>query len=1107
MALALYDRVQETTTTAGTGTITLDGAVPGFQSFAVIGNGNTCYYTIVDNGAWEVGIGTYSSTGPTLARTTILSNSNGNTTPINLSGNVSIVFVTYPAEKSVNLDAAGNVSPLGTVSSGTWQGSTVGVAYGGTGVTSSSGANSVVLRDSNENIEVNRVAQKRALTTAAGGTTALTVGSAFLQTLIGTGGQTFTLPDATLLPVGTWFLFDNDATGTLTIQDYATGAIDIVPPGGYVLVILEDNSTVAGIWIRTGLIPAEAHWGTNSLDLGGSTVITNGSWQGTPVGVVYGGTGLNSISAANYALYSTGVNTLTAGTLPIAAGGTGATSLAGANIATTNTTNTFTAPQIISVNDASDALRITQVGSGNALLVEDSANPDTTPTVIDANGRVIVGRTSAISISGAGTPAIQLQANVGSSISAGIGATNWEASIQSASLVLSKSRSGTIGTNTILNSGDRLGDIWFYGDDGSNFINGALIRAEVDGAPGTGSMPGRLTFLTTPSGSSTLVERMRIDSVGRVNIGGSGFAGAMFSNQANITGSTSAYGFTNWGTILSPVTVQANYFHTAAATAAATFTLASLRHYYATQGTFGLNSVVSNQFGFHAESSLTGATNNFGFYSNIASGTGRWNFYANGTAQNYFAGRVGIGVAVPEVDLDIRSTDSAQVMTRATTNGIDMRMQAVGLTGNAGITGTYSNHPYAFYTNGGERMRIDTAGRVAINGATTAFALFAVKGTYPSSSAFSYAISADGTIPAATTTGYVGYDSVVRTTAASFVLTSAAHFQAFQAALGAGSSITSQVGFNVTSTLIGATNNYGFYSDIAAATGRWNFYAAGSAQNYFAGNTGIGTTNLTSRLDVSQSAQAGVATFVNTAASWAADVAVSYRPSGVEVSAIGLSGRGDGTTWISSTYGSLIFRVGATPGSTVERARIAATGEFLVGTTTNTNSSRIVAAGTISETVGSTQYLVASQYDVGSAPNQIPLNQYLGSMAFQDSNAISVGVAVFSGNVTLTAGALRERQTAVAASNIDLSTGNFFTRTISGTTTFTVSNVPASGTAMSFILDLTNGGSATVNWWTGVRWAGGVAPTLTAAGRDSLGFYTYDGGTTWTGLLLGKDIK
>ena len=101
MALVLADRVQETTTTTGTGTVTLAGAVSGYQSFAVIGDGNTTYYTITSGTAWEVGIGTYTSAGTALARTTVLSSSAGGTTPITLAG-TSVVFVTYPSEKAIS---------------------------------------------------------------------------------------------------------------------------------------------------------------------------------------------------------------------------------------------------------------------------------------------------------------------------------------------------------------------------------------------------------------------------------------------------------------------------------------------------------------------------------------------------------------------------------------------------------------------------------------------------------------------------------------------------------------------------------------------------------------------------------------------------------------------------------------------------------------------------------------------------------------------------------------------------------------------------------------------------------------------------------------------
>lgn len=116
-------------------------------------------------------------------------------------------------------------------------------------------------------------------------------------------------------------------------------------------------------------------------------------------------------------------------------------------------------------------------------------------------------------------------------------------------------------------------------------------------------------------------------------------------------------------------------------------------------------------------------------------------------------------------------------------------------------------------------------------------------------------------------------------------------------------------------------------------------------------------------------------------------------------------------------------------------------------------------------------------------------------------------VNLFSSGIIITAGAVREHKSAIAASAIDISLANYFTKTITATTTFTVSNVTTTGTVSSFILDLTNGGSQTINWWSGVKWASATAPTLTTSGRDVLGFFTHDGGTVWTGMLLTKDAR
>lgn len=116
MTLVVADRVRQTTTTTGTGTITLASTVLGFQTFAVIGDGNTTYYTIVNNddGAFEVGLGTYTASGTTLSRDEVLSSSNSNSL-VNFAAGTKDVFVTYPAEKAVVQSAVNDVAITGNI--------------------------------------------------------------------------------------------------------------------------------------------------------------------------------------------------------------------------------------------------------------------------------------------------------------------------------------------------------------------------------------------------------------------------------------------------------------------------------------------------------------------------------------------------------------------------------------------------------------------------------------------------------------------------------------------------------------------------------------------------------------------------------------------------------------------------------------------------------------------------------------------------------------------------------------------------------------------------------------------------------------------------------
>jgi hypothetical protein len=331
MALALNDRVQQTGTANTTVSFTLSGSVTGFQSFAVVGNGNTTYYSSFDaTGNWEVGIGTYATSGPTLTRTTILASSNTGSA-VTFSGTVN-VFVTYPAEKSINQDESNNVTfpnnlyfTTGAVYTnsipiygGSFDGNQLQLTNGGgtelnslrdgvvkiqTGTTGS--VAKTFTFDINGNLALNRLNQSDTAISAAGGTTALTAASSYSQTLNGTGNQTYTMPDATTLTTGVAFVFNNNATGTLTLQDYATGSIGIITSGGAAELVLLANGTVAGTWDVHGFLPENVTWGTNALNLGG-TVITGGTWNGGTIASNYGGTGLTSYAAGDMLYYTSG---------------------------------------------------------------------------------------------------------------------------------------------------------------------------------------------------------------------------------------------------------------------------------------------------------------------------------------------------------------------------------------------------------------------------------------------------------------------------------------------------------------------------------------------------------------------------------------------------------------------------------------------------------------------------------------------------------------------------------------------------------------------------------------------------------------------------------
>jgi len=179
------------------------------------------------------------------------------------------------------------------------------VSDGGTGVTTSSGANSVVLRDANGNITTNAIIDGFSNTVASGTPIVLTVSSVNSYNVTGSGGQTIKLPDATTLANGVIYLFNNNqSSGAILVNNNSNSLIVSVPSGGFVTLTLLSNSISAGSWDRHDQAPANVSWSTNTLDYAGS--ITSATWNGTTVAINRGGTNSNTALNNNCVIISSG---------------------------------------------------------------------------------------------------------------------------------------------------------------------------------------------------------------------------------------------------------------------------------------------------------------------------------------------------------------------------------------------------------------------------------------------------------------------------------------------------------------------------------------------------------------------------------------------------------------------------------------------------------------------------------------------------------------------------------------------------------------------------------------------------------------------------------
>ena len=271
-----------------------------------------------------------------------------------------------------------------------------------------------------------------------------------------------------------------------------------------------------------------------------------------------------------------------------------------------------------------------------------------------------------------------------------------------------------------------------------------IVTGSVTASVGQSSSSFQVT-----SGSNTL---MILNNSGSLTIGSSPASQLVLRVSRNITGNAISRGVIVDGQIQSDVTNAAHMFSTSPNTAAAAFTLPTIYNYYASGVSTGSSSAVTAQYGFYAESNMINATNNYGFYGNIPSGSNRYNLYMGGNAVNYLAGRLGIGNTAPAYDLDVFSS-TANVAIVANTNnnsfaatvsswnsayGNAIQMRSYGNATGATIFGISTNGmnslwsngdtiytigtvgatPMVFGTNNTERMRILSGGNVGINTTT-----------------------------------------------------------------------------------------------------------------------------------------------------------------------------------------------------------------------------------------------------------------------------------------------------------------------------------------------------------------------------------------------------
>jgi fibronectin-binding autotransporter adhesin len=988
----------------------------------------------------------------------------GSVTSVNVSGG------------TTGLSFAGG--PITTSGTFTMSG-TLEVANGGTGVTSSTGTGSVVLSVSPTLTGTTSVG---AITIATSASLAGASAPLLLNGAAGTAGQVLTSAGSGATP--TWTTITG--TGTVTSVDASGGTTGLSFSGGPV--------TESGTLTLTGTLAAtNGGTGQSSYAVGdllyASTTTALSKLAGVATGNVLISGGVNT--APSYG--KVGLTTHVSGTLPVENGGTGVTTSTGTGSVVLSSSPILTTPDLgvpsaIDLTNATGLPLTTGVtgvlpvtrggtgvtsstGTGSVVL---SASPTFTGTVGVSGSLALAGVTSPLlANSSAGTAGQVLT-------SGGPGATPTWTTISGAGTVTSVDASG--------------------GTTGLSFSGGPITNSGTLTLSGTLAVANGGTGVTTSTGTGSVVLSDSPTLTGTVNTDDLTVTGELSLSGASspllVGGSVGSVGqvLTSAGAGATPTWTNSVTTFSAGTT--------GLTPSSATSGAITLSGTLAVAHGG------TGVTTSTGSGSNVLSTAPTLSGLQVGTDANYTLGSAGVQGTYPltqdltvitsappssAVTLPPPSIGRTVVIANQTIRQIDVYPESGGTIDDLAVNAPLplSSRRVMYY--------VGVSSTAWVSGSRLGVSASFMTGTLP---------VANGGTGVTTSTGT---GSVVLSDSPSFTGTVAAtgiNTTGTLALVGVGAPITLGGNPGVSGQILtslgpgstpswstptwgtvnsvqvsGGSTGLTFTGGPVTSTGTMTMSGALLAAN---GGTGISTYDVGDLLYASTTsalAKLTAAATGNVLLSGGVGTAPSYGKVGLTTHVSGTLPVANGGTGVTSSTGTGSVVLSTSPVLTTPNL-----GTPSAVTLTNATGLPL--------TTGVTGTLPVANGGTG-----VTTSTGTGSVVLSDSPTFTGAVSGDSVNLSSTSKATAlygSHSSLGGGTNLDLAAATSFSKTISGTTTFTLSNVPASGTFCCFVLDLTNGGSATVNLWSGIKWSGGV-PTLTASGRDALIFYTFDGGTTWVG--------